>query len=555
MTIRQWSYLDGTLLAPGQPAGSITPSRVQDAIDTINIRTTVSVLEYNPSAGDGSTDGTAAFTSAIAAGYKTVYVPDGTYIVTGITLGNAGQCLWISPGATIKLKAAGTSPVIHVTANNVVVTGGGTVDGNRANAVAGSATGVYIDTCTGVIIQGINVAHTINEGIRGNNCSQLKVRDNFITDTAATSIFIEVTTTSGTLADVEVSRNYIDRTAESAATIATSGIQIHASGTSSLQQRTRVTGNTILLPSNPSSTSTLCIEIFAENHGTVANDNTCSGASWGISFDTSILGTMTGNTIFGAKQIGLEFAACTRCTMSGNTVDGNAIGQTLLNINDGNEGINDYNTIVGNTCQNGNSANDKAVLIFNANGCTFSGNTFKHASSTNQVVYFNGGQNISYSGGIVDGGATSDTGILFDACTTATVTGVFFQNLTGHPVLAFAETATTVDNIMVAGCTCVSTGVIIGTTGTGTIGNNISAMNCHGSGTFGKSSATSNGNVRWGSCLDIKNDVWDFVGSGSPNSSVTASPGSIYRNQAGGTTTTLYVKESGSATNTGWVAK
>jgi len=556
MTIRQWSYLDGTLLASGQTAGSITPARVQDFVDTVNIRTTVSVLEYNPSAGDGSTDGTAAFTSAIAAGYKTVYVPDGTYIVTGITMNNAGQCLWISPGATIKLKAAGTNAVITISANNVIVTGGGTIDGNRANATAGSAYGVYVNGVTNATIQNLIIQHTINEAIRGSNCSNLSVLDNYITDTATSAIFVEITTTSGTLADCEFSRNFIDRSAESASTITTSGLQVHATGTSSIQQGTKVIANTILLPSNPTSNATLCIEIFEENHGTVIANNVIRGGGFGISLDTGYRASITGNTCFGCKNIGIEFAGCTRSTMAGNAVDGNAIGQTLYNINDNNgSGINDYNTITGNTGENGATANDKAVLVFNANGCTFSGNSFKHASSTNQVVYCNGGNNISISGGIIDGGSACSTGIIFDACTNATVTGVFFQNITNHPVLCFSDGAT-VDNIMVSGCTCVNTGVIIGTTGaTGVLGNNISAMNCHGSGTFGKSSATSNGNVRWGSCLDIVNDVWDFVGSGSPNSSVTASPGSIYRNQAGGTTTTLYVKESGAATNTGWVAK
>lgn len=46
-----------------------------------------------------------------------------------------------------------------------------------------------------------------------------------------------------------------------------------------------------------------------------------------------------------------------------------------------------------------------------------------------------------------------------------------------------------------------------------------------------------------------------FIGSGSPNGAVTASPPAIYLNQAGGAGTTLYVKESGSNTNLGWVGK
>jgi hypothetical protein len=41
----------------------------------------------------------------------------------------------------------------------------------------------------------------------------------------------------------------------------------------------------------------------------------------------------------------------------------------------------------------------------------------------------------------------------------------------------------------------------------------------------------------------------------SPNGVVTGSPGSIILSTAGGAATTLYVKESGVATNTGWVAK
>lgn len=44
------------------------------------------------------------------------------------------------------------------------------------------------------------------------------------------------------------------------------------------------------------------------------------------------------------------------------------------------------------------------------------------------------------------------------------------------------------------------------------------------------------------------------TGSGSPESSVTAPPGSIYTDTGGGASTTLYVKESGTG-NTGWVAK
>jgi hypothetical protein len=45
------------------------------------------------------------------------------------------------------------------------------------------------------------------------------------------------------------------------------------------------------------------------------------------------------------------------------------------------------------------------------------------------------------------------------------------------------------------------------------------------------------------------------AGTGSPNGVVTGNPGDMYLDKNGGAGTTLYIKESGSATNTGWVAK
>jgi hypothetical protein len=47
----------------------------------------------------------------------------------------------------------------------------------------------------------------------------------------------------------------------------------------------------------------------------------------------------------------------------------------------------------------------------------------------------------------------------------------------------------------------------------------------------------------------------DFAGTGSPEGVVTAVVGSIYRRRDGGAGTSVYFKESGSGTNTGWVGK
>lgn len=54
--------------------------------------------------------------------------------------------------------------------------------------------------------------------------------------------------------------------------------------------------------------------------------------------------------------------------------------------------------------------------------------------------------------------------------------------------------------------------------------------------------------------IDFSGGVLWRTGTGSPEGVVTASVGSMYTDVAGGSGTTLYVKESGSG-NTGWVAK
>jgi hypothetical protein len=47
---------------------------------------------------------------------------------------------------------------------------------------------------------------------------------------------------------------------------------------------------------------------------------------------------------------------------------------------------------------------------------------------------------------------------------------------------------------------------------------------------------------------------YTYVGTGSPNTVVTAPVGSIYHRLDGGAATSFYVKESGTG-NTGWVGK
>lgn len=53
----------------------------------------------------------------------------------------------------------------------------------------------------------------------------------------------------------------------------------------------------------------------------------------------------------------------------------------------------------------------------------------------------------------------------------------------------------------------------------------------------------------------LKPAVGVLAGNGSPETVVPAAVGTLYRRLDGGAATTLYVKESGAGTNTGWIAK
>lgn len=59
----------------------------------------------------------------------------------------------------------------------------------------------------------------------------------------------------------------------------------------------------------------------------------------------------------------------------------------------------------------------------------------------------------------------------------------------------------------------------------------------------------------WSSMVKDALDARFKHGTGSPQNVVTADIGCQYINLSGGASTTIWVKESGNGTNTGWVAK
>lgn len=53
----------------------------------------------------------------------------------------------------------------------------------------------------------------------------------------------------------------------------------------------------------------------------------------------------------------------------------------------------------------------------------------------------------------------------------------------------------------------------------------------------------------------LRGTTYNRIGTGSPNGVVTGNIGDMFRRTDGDAGTTLYIKESSTATNTGWVGK
>ncbi|MFJ2506338.1 glycosyl hydrolase family 28-related protein [Microbacterium sp. NPDC087592] len=148
-----------------------------------------SVLVTDPrfgAKGDGLTDDTAAIQAAIdfafAQGGATVVVPPGVYMIDA----DAGTSIWtnaggiqmrdgitfqIGAGATLKAKPVTTpvSKIIRlVNCSDVTITGGGTIDGNRDNAIVTTGEwgyGISLAASENIVIDGIRTINCWGDGI------------------------------------------------------------------------------------------------------------------------------------------------------------------------------------------------------------------------------------------------------------------------------------------------------------------------------------------------------------------------------------------------------
>lgn len=134
-----FSYLNDAYILPIHTTVDQLDTRV-DVLETGS----VNVKSYG-ALGNGVANDTAAFASALATG-KRVYVPSGTYLINGITVGN--KLYGDGPTSILKPFTNGTSPLVLAGALNSEVCNlkidASAVGNTEAQVVKATGTGIYV---------------------------------------------------------------------------------------------------------------------------------------------------------------------------------------------------------------------------------------------------------------------------------------------------------------------------------------------------------------------------------------------------------------------------
>jgi hypothetical protein len=540
-----------TATGVGTGTGTAQFSRTVQA----KLQESVSVSDFG-ALGDGTTDDTVAIQAALTSGAGIVnFIAGKTYLINGgLTVSTVGQAI-VATGATIKLKNSATYKGM-IRSNAAYVTfDGGTWDGNKTN---GNSSGslydsigisVYADNCTVKNIVSIN---TFGIGIKGaaNYCSFL---DNKITDTTGYGIFMD----AAPLTDYYGNRaigNFIDM---SAGGTFGQGILFTAYGTigTNFQIDWEISNNNIIGSQSLSTSQSICLGVRGKQ-GLVSNNTTRYGAmGWSEGGSGTVI---DGNRFLDCVYASVELSG-------GNTIVSNNVITTtqadsygiLLSGNDNFDNI----VISGNNITSPNKAISWQLgATGSAKNGVISGNYLKGASFI-VVELFRDVSNITISGNNIVGGypaLNGGRGIYFGPFAAgavnlnAFISGNTISNVEFAVALYQDGTVTTINNAYATGNNFALAGTGGGAwkwsiEGTGlTVGTNVIFAN----------NVLASGEGLKSNFLDQANNlIFKYAGIGTPNGVITGSIGSIFINTAGGAGTTLYVKESGTNTNTGWVGK
>jgi hypothetical protein len=333
---------------------------------------------------------------------------------------------------------------------------------------------------------------------------------------------------------IVIDGNTVDRLAEGTSP---AGTGITLKGTASFAvTRSRITNNNVVM--DPAAgAGGICIETFGGVSRCRISDNDTSGGGMGISLDTTTYSVCVGNTVYNANSVGIEGASINNVTISGNTVDGNANTANGIELSNTTPG---RNTIVGN---NVSACTSSCIKANDADYSTITGNMV-YATAGNAIELINC-THFVVSGNTLYGAGTGKKGVLLNTSSNVTITGNSLFNFTENGILLYANSSFTFNYVEIYANILNTCNVPLGTdlTGGAALGMLVQAIGNPGTST-----------ARITDIYDWKNQVYVTSGTGSPESVVSASPGSVYYREDGGTSTSFYVKETGTS-NTGWVAK
>ena len=160
-----------------------TPSGTGAADRTVESRLNeLKSLKDFGATGDGVTDDSTAFSNFIAAGGG--YIPNGTYVVTGLTLSNEFHVICSNNATILQKPSTGNTNIFTITSGaNGSSWIGGVIDGNKANQLLGdTSTPLRLNTVSDLRLEGMTIQNGVAFPALSTDCVRMNLKDLYIKD-------------------------------------------------------------------------------------------------------------------------------------------------------------------------------------------------------------------------------------------------------------------------------------------------------------------------------------------------------------------------------------